>query len=271
MPVRCVSWSPDGEFVAAGRVDGTIALFRAKSGEAEHILHGHSAGVAVVAWSPDASRLASASLDATVRLWSAADGRPGPVLRGHEGAVRGLAWDPGGAWLASAGDDGSIRFWSPDGEGLRRIDRATDGDSITAMAMSPDGVTLAALAMIDGWRSVDEVFLLSARGERLGVLRGHDAHRPPSHSARTDAGSPPSGSTRPSASGTRRRTARSRSRWSSPKADRPSLARTADGCDGDAKALADDLLYLVEDPSGRLEPMTPAAFDRRLDRARPDR
>lgn len=49
--------------------DGTIKIWNAKTGNHEHTLEGHLAGVSTIAWSPDSLLLASGSDDKTIRLW----------------------------------------------------------------------------------------------------------------------------------------------------------------------------------------------------------
>src|SRR5215510_10552671 len=66
-----VSWSPDGQRVAAGSADRCVRIWNVTTGAVEHLLDGHQASVRSVAWSPDGRQLASGSRDQTVRLWEA--------------------------------------------------------------------------------------------------------------------------------------------------------------------------------------------------------
>lgn len=64
----------------------------------------------------------------------------GSIIKGHQGAVIALAWR-GGPILASAGYDHKILFWNmTDG---KIINTATTSGALKALAMSPDGKTLA--------------------------------------------------------------------------------------------------------------------------------
>src|SRR5215510_9618904 len=61
-----VSWSPDGQHVAAGSADRCIRIWNVTTGEVEHLLEGHQDWVQSVAWSPDGRQLASGSRDRRV-------------------------------------------------------------------------------------------------------------------------------------------------------------------------------------------------------------
>lgn len=60
---RCCGW--------ATAADMTIKVWHARTGEHEHTLEGHIAGVSDVDWAPDSLTLVSGSDDKTVRIWDA--------------------------------------------------------------------------------------------------------------------------------------------------------------------------------------------------------
>lgn len=82
-------WSPNSQYLAAfdnsqflslrldlqpspgARVDTTVHIWNALTGEDVFAYRGHTAGVNHVAWSPDGSKIASASADMTVKVWQA--------------------------------------------------------------------------------------------------------------------------------------------------------------------------------------------------------
>ncbi len=64
----CVCFSPDGELVAVGSLDGFIRVFLVREGRKLAELKGHEGGVRGLLFLPD-GRMASASVDTTVRLW----------------------------------------------------------------------------------------------------------------------------------------------------------------------------------------------------------
>ncbi|MEI5666065.1 c-type cytochrome [Bosea sp. CCNWLW174] len=163
---------------ATGAEDGRIALWRGDTPEPAKVIEGHKGPVAALAVSPEGGHLASASWDGTVRVAALADGTA-RVLEGHQGPVNGVAFAPGGM-VVSSGYDASLRFWPADGgvplivttpAPLNRVVAAPDGEiavaaadgrlrlfgsdgsqraeisvgdtPLIALAISPDGATIA--------------------------------------------------------------------------------------------------------------------------------
>lgn len=67
--VRAVVFSPDGRFLFAGAVDGTIAVWRTETGSRVRTLNGHRDEVRGLTLTADGCRLVSGSEDGTIRLW----------------------------------------------------------------------------------------------------------------------------------------------------------------------------------------------------------
>jgi WD40 repeat protein len=114
---RCLATSPDGLWLAAGNLDGTITLHRLAIEQERYSFHGHADAVAGLAFSPDGGRLFSAGFDRTIKVWDVATRENVFMLVGHQQVVRTVALGKTG-WLASASKDGAIRLW--DGRPLNR-------------------------------------------------------------------------------------------------------------------------------------------------------
>jgi WD40 repeat protein len=68
-PVRSVTFSPDGQLLAAGAAS-VVPLWRVQDYQAFGTREGHKSAVNQVAFSPDSKSLASASDDGTVKVWA---------------------------------------------------------------------------------------------------------------------------------------------------------------------------------------------------------
>ncbi|MBD2340744.1 hypothetical protein H6G64_27635, partial [Calothrix sp. FACHB-156] len=79
--VNSVQFSPDGQRLATGGVDGTARVWDT-SGKELAQLRGHQGGVYSVQFSPDGQRLATGGEDGTARVWDTS-GKELAQLRGH--------------------------------------------------------------------------------------------------------------------------------------------------------------------------------------------
>jgi WD40 repeat protein len=134
-----------------------------------------SEAVTSVAWNGDGTRLATtSSLTAVPKVWDAVTGKEAVILAGsRQGKVQesdfSVAWSPDCTLLASGTPSGHdkaiITIWDAVTGKQRRAFQETDGP-ITAVAWSPDGSRLAAVA--------GAVFVWDARtGKDPLILRGH--------------------------------------------------------------------------------------------------
>jgi WD40 repeat protein len=107
------AFSPDGEQVAVGTIDGTATLWEWKTGRKLHELRTHpwvSAAGVDVAFSPDGKRLATFGADRRAKLWDAATGRELlalPSVRLPWGFSH-LLFSPDGSRLMYTGPGGAV-------------------------------------------------------------------------------------------------------------------------------------------------------------------
>jgi WD40 repeat protein len=102
---RAVAFSPDGQLLAVGQLDGSIRLWRLASGLVLRDLPAHELAVTALAFSPDGRRLASGSMDSTVLLWDVSQvvkDAPGPKAGLEAKQLEALWQDLGSADAARA-------------------------------------------------------------------------------------------------------------------------------------------------------------------------
>jgi WD40 repeat protein len=140
--VTCLAFSPDGKSLATGSLDWTVKVWDVPSGRVRYTIDKHADTIVSVAFSPDGRILASASRDGLAHLWDATNGTERAKLRGHAG-LSPMAFLPGAPALISGAANGALRRRdAADGRTQALRDHAHSGP-ITALALSPDGKTLA--------------------------------------------------------------------------------------------------------------------------------
>jgi WD40 repeat protein len=149
-PIRAITFSPDGHWLASGSNDKTARIWDMTVLERRHILQGHEGPVISVSFSPDGTRLATGSTDGTVRIWDVAAGTElhRPIIDPLRVKETRAVYHPGGKWLAAS-----------EGDKLLLIDTATYSPQlvepdlgISNIAFSPDGNWLAVDSGDDNYR-----------------------------------------------------------------------------------------------------------------------
>jgi RNA polymerase sigma factor (sigma-70 family) len=172
-----IAVSPDARMVATGSADG-ICLWEAKTGKELRRLDGHK-WVSCLAFSPNGKALISGGHNNTIHVWEVRTGRETRRLSGHKRGITSLAFTEAGKRLISASEDQTIRLWDwatgrelrrLGGEEVRQLGRKTK-DGIRAVAVSPDGSTLALVPAAD---TVIRLCDLEGKGARQ--LKGHRAY-----------------------------------------------------------------------------------------------
>ena len=85
-PVRCLAFSPDGKYLAAGGHSNIVTVWELSTGKSLGRFSGHTNWVVALEFSPDSRHLVSASRDRTVHVWDL-------QAIGKRLAELGLAWD----------------------------------------------------------------------------------------------------------------------------------------------------------------------------------
>ncbi|SPN99559.1 related to stress protein p66 [Cephalotrichum gorgonifer] len=109
--VSTLSFSPDGELLAAGNAVGKIVVYRVATGEvATDRWSAHTARVTCVAWNEEGTHAVSGGLDTNIHVWSLA--KPGSRVKAgnaHKDGVNGVAW--AGGKVVSSGGDAAVKVW----------------------------------------------------------------------------------------------------------------------------------------------------------------
>jgi WD40 repeat protein len=168
-PFHAISWSPDGNWLAANASNRTAGVWDASGGKEAPILAPGAA--ASFTWSSDGRRLASQD-DMWVRVWEVTAGKqlyslPGP---GNDGPISAglLAFSPDGRRVATKDPSGVVKLWDattgkPLGtRGTPALPTRFATDAVVAVAWSNDGKRLATATTAGAVRVWD-----AARGTEL--------------------------------------------------------------------------------------------------------
>jgi len=149
-----------------GVLAAALGLTATASGGAEfRLLVGHGGPIMDVEVSADGQHALTASFDNAVGFWSLKDEKV-RWLDDHRAAVKAVVF-VGADQAASGGDDFSITLWdTKTGNALTRLDGHKG--QVAALAVSPDGVTLASAS----WDGSVGLWSLP-KGENIAMMTGH--------------------------------------------------------------------------------------------------
>ncbi|MFN7161904.1 MAG: hypothetical protein ACK4NB_02460, partial [Fimbriimonadales bacterium] len=157
---------PDGNQMAVGFLDGTIALRTLPTGALNREWNAHSDTVLCLAYAPDGSQLVSGSYDGTAKVWNVSTGALLFTLGGHAGAVHAVAVSQ--PHIASCDTGGQVRLWNR-ATGQLVQQWSAHSDIVQTAAFSPNGALLATGGQ-DGFARVWN----TNSGARLHELGGHE-------------------------------------------------------------------------------------------------
>jgi WD40 repeat protein len=142
-----ISFSPDGNWIAAASADGTVRLWNATTYEEVQRFGSGESYMLGLAFSPDNSRLAvSSSLDfgqaGMVTIWDIASREEYLTFYAHADMVFDIEFSPDGNRLATSSLDGTAKVWEAS-TGRELLQLSGHKDGILSVAFDPSGERLA--------------------------------------------------------------------------------------------------------------------------------
>lgn len=187
-----ISWSPDGNRIAATGPSQFVHIWHVESDE-RHEIPVHKGSIFAMAWRPASDEIFTVGYHGTLKLWNAsmthepaltihAHPRPAPQSQAPRVSV---SWSPDSAHLISGGPRGRVAIWNSS-NGEQEAELVQEGSAVHVVAWHPDGRMVAAITeagritlwdadtkqvlktLVTGSRSVDFRYLDWSRdGERL--------------------------------------------------------------------------------------------------------
>jgi polar amino acid transport system permease protein len=142
--VTALAFSPDGQTLASGSADTTIAFWDLPTGQVESVSEGHWATVTAMVFHEQGNAMLSGGRDNTLRSLRVPGGKRTGSFEGHLNTVNGVAYGPVPDAILSAGDDGTMRVWETANERIIHIEWSNYGFQPTW------GTVLAAWMLISG-------------------------------------------------------------------------------------------------------------------------
>ncbi|TBU22672.1 WD40 repeat-like protein [Dichomitus squalens] len=140
--VTCVSFSPDGRYIASGSEDTTVILRDGTTGALIQRLTDNNEPVWALAFSPDSTRLCTGANNGMALIWDVEARSVVTVLDGHTGLVQTIAYSPDGQKIVTSSVDFSARVWDATTGTL--IHKYEDHGAVVMSAIfSPDGLWVA--------------------------------------------------------------------------------------------------------------------------------
>jgi WD40 repeat protein len=135
-----IDWSPNGEYLLSGGVDGMIRLWEAQTGEEVLSVPGYK----FVDWHPDGKSFAWAGFGDVINIWNIETSHIEGQFWQHEHTITALDWHPEGRFIASADAHGRMFIWDAQNE-LNYTEMV--GLNVRDFSWKPDGSQIAVIEL----------------------------------------------------------------------------------------------------------------------------
>jgi WD40 repeat protein len=163
--IEALSLSPDGSYIAIGRLEVPISTWDSATGE--FIRSYDARNVTSLTFSPDGARIASGHWDSTIYIWDFATGAQLMTLKGHSKSISQLIYSPDNSFLVSCSADDAFHIWdSRSGVGRKPLNGHQT--NVNCIDISSDSASIAS-------GSDDETLIIwnALSGEQIKLFRGH--------------------------------------------------------------------------------------------------
>jgi WD40 repeat protein len=160
-----VTFSPDGQLLAASNANSEIQIWRLQDSQCHQTLSGHHNWVRGISFSPNGELLCSTSDDCTVRIWDTHTGTSQKTIQSNS-FILYARFCPAGQQLVTTQADGYIKIWDVATWQVRHEFLAHQGWACQAN-FSPDGQQLVSSGA-DGVVKLWDLHQLHCRQEMHG-------------------------------------------------------------------------------------------------------
>ena len=144
----CMSFTPDGLYLVAGRLNKALELREPDSKEIVRTFIGHTDVISSIDFGPEKYKMLSASWDGTARIWDISTGMMLQKFKVSKNAVHTAIYTPDGKRIITGGDDRVIRIFDVNSAKLIKTLEGHQAE-VTCVRISQDGKMLVSYS-VDG-------------------------------------------------------------------------------------------------------------------------